>query len=95
MEIIGANIVESFFHRFSPHGVSGVVIISESHATIHTWPEHGYAAIDIFFCRRMEKLEDGINHLKMRFRSQQFHVQTVERNGRSNSKQANTSCSLT
>lgn len=38
------------FHRFLPHGISGVVIIAESHLTIHTWPEHGYAAVDFFTC---------------------------------------------
>jgi S-adenosylmethionine decarboxylase len=46
----GATIVQSAFHRFSPHGVSGVVVISESHLAIHTWPEHGYAAVDLFTC---------------------------------------------
>lgn len=45
-----ATVIESVFHRFSPHGVSGVVVIAESHLTIHTWPEYGYAAIDIFTC---------------------------------------------
>jgi len=38
------------FHKFSPQGVTGVVIVSESHLSIHTWPEYGYAAIDIFTC---------------------------------------------
>ena len=42
----GASIVNDVFHQFSPHGVSGVVVIKESHLSIHTWPEHGYAAVD-------------------------------------------------
>lgn len=46
----GGTIVQSVFHQFSPWGVSGVVVITESHVTIHTWPEHGYAAVDIFSC---------------------------------------------
>jgi S-adenosylmethionine decarboxylase len=46
----GATIVASTFHTFSPFGVSGVVVIAESHVAIHTWPEHGYAAVDIFTC---------------------------------------------
>ena len=46
----GATVVESVFHHFSPLGVSGVVLIAESHLTIHTWPEHGYAAVDVFTC---------------------------------------------
>lgn len=46
----GATVVEKKFHMFSPYGVSGVVIISESHLAIHTWPEYGYAAVDLFTC---------------------------------------------
>ena len=46
----GATVVEKRFHHFSPYGVSGVVIISESHLAIHTWPEFGYAAVDLFTC---------------------------------------------
>lgn len=46
----GATIISDTFHRFSPHGVSGVVVIAESHVAIHTWPEHGYAAVDVFTC---------------------------------------------
>jgi S-adenosylmethionine decarboxylase proenzyme len=45
-----ATIVDHSFHNFSPHGVSGVIVIAESHVTIHTWPEYGYAAVDIFTC---------------------------------------------
>lgn len=42
--------IGTFFHQFKPHGVSGVIIIEESHISIHTWPEHGFAAIDFFYC---------------------------------------------
>ncbi|MBU1650990.1 adenosylmethionine decarboxylase, partial [bacterium] len=49
-ELSGATIVEEVFHMFSPHGVSGVVVIAESHLAIHTWPEYGYAAVDLFTC---------------------------------------------
>ncbi|MTI71732.1 MAG: S-adenosylmethionine decarboxylase proenzyme [Firmicutes bacterium] len=45
-----ATVVESAFHFFNPWGVSGAVVISESHLTIHTWPEFGYAAVDLFTC---------------------------------------------
>ena len=45
-----ATIIESRFHQFNPFGISGVVVIAESHLTIHTWPEHRYAAVDIFTC---------------------------------------------
>jgi S-adenosylmethionine decarboxylase len=46
----GATVLGESFHQFSPQGVSGVVIIAESHLFIHTWPECGYAAVDIFTC---------------------------------------------
>jgi len=46
----GATIISSSFHHFSPQGVSGVVVIAESHLAIHTWPEYGYAAVDLFTC---------------------------------------------
>ena len=46
----GGTIVTEIFHNFSPHGVSGVIVIAESHVAIHTWPEHGFAAVDIFSC---------------------------------------------
>ena len=46
----GATIVESTIHEFNPYGLSGVIVIAESHIAIHTWPEHHYAAIDIFTC---------------------------------------------
>lgn len=46
----GATILGVEMHRFEPHGISGVVIIAESHLTIHTWPELGYAAVDVFTC---------------------------------------------
>ncbi|MBO8130235.1 MAG: S-adenosylmethionine decarboxylase proenzyme [Candidatus Marinimicrobia bacterium] len=45
-----ATIVKTVFHEFSPHGVSGVVVIAESHVAIHTWPEYNYAAVDVFTC---------------------------------------------
>lgn len=46
----GAVVLGDSFHRFSPQGVSGVVVIAESHLSVHTWPEYGYAAADIFTC---------------------------------------------
>jgi S-adenosylmethionine decarboxylase len=47
---VGATIVAEAFHRYAPHGVSGTLLIAESHLSLHTWPEHGYVAVDIFTC---------------------------------------------
>lgn len=50
-EVAGATILHTHLHVFSEGGgVSGVIVLSESHISIHTWPERGYAAIDIFMC---------------------------------------------
>jgi len=49
-KIAKATVIESRFHKFNPFGISGVVLIAESHLTIHSWPEYDYAAVDIFTC---------------------------------------------
>ncbi|MEX0770349.1 MAG: adenosylmethionine decarboxylase [Balneolaceae bacterium] len=46
----GATLISHNFHKFSPYGISGVIVIAESHVAIHTWPEYNYAAVDIFTC---------------------------------------------
>ena len=76
-----ATIVESNFHHFSPLGVSGVIIIKESHLTIHTWPEYGYAAVDIFTCGQID-MDNGISFLKEGFQSNSSELKKLSR-GRS------------
>ncbi|MBW2455247.1 MAG: adenosylmethionine decarboxylase [Deltaproteobacteria bacterium] len=49
-EVIGATVVGEVFHRYEPQGVSGTLLIAESHMSVHTWPEAGYVAVDIFTC---------------------------------------------
>lgn len=46
----GATVVQEFFHKFSPQGISGTLVLAESHLNIHTWPEYGFAAVDLFTC---------------------------------------------
>lgn len=46
----GATYLNHLFHAFAPHGMSGIVLIAESHVAFHTWPEHGYMAMDVFTC---------------------------------------------
>lgn len=50
VEAGGATLIEVFVYGFSPHGVSAMAVIAESHIALHTWPEYGYAAVDIFTC---------------------------------------------
>ena len=82
-----ATIVESVFHQFNPWGVSGAVIISESHLTIHTWPEHNYAAVDLFTCGDID-YEAGLNTLKNLLESKHYEVKKILR-GEFNSLQNN------
>jgi len=56
-EEAGATVLGKSFHQFAPQGVSGVVLIAESHLSLHTWPEHAYAAVDIFTCGTTVKIE--------------------------------------
>ncbi len=60
----GATILNSSFHSFEPQGVSGVVIIAESHFSVHAWPEHDYAAVDIFSCAEGIDFKKAVDSLK-------------------------------
>ena len=75
----GAEIREVIFHKFSPQGVSGVVVISESHLAIHTWPELGYAAVDVFTCGDRVDPWDAVNYLKELFGASDMDANEVER----------------
>lgn len=66
-QIAGATVINSSFHHFSPWGVSGVVVIQESHLAIHTWPEYGYAAVDLFTCGDSVDPWVSFEHLKKAF----------------------------
>jgi len=65
----GATIVQTVFHKFAPWGISGVVVISESHLAIHIWPEKRYAAIDIFTCGEKVRMDVASESLKRAFQS--------------------------
>lgn len=75
----GAEVREVAFHKFSPQGVSGVVVISESHLAIHTWPEVGYAAIDIFTCGDKVDPWDAYEHLVAKFQPESVSATEVRR----------------
>ncbi len=75
----GAEVREVAFHKFSPVGVSGVVIISESHLTIHTWPELGYAAVDVFTCGDKINPWDACNYMTELFKAKNMTATEVKR----------------
>jgi len=74
-----ATIVDVSFHEFNPFGISGMVVIAESHLSIHTWPEYGYAAVDIFTCGDIIKPEVAANYLIDRFESKNPSIVEMKR----------------
>ncbi len=75
----GATILHNHFHHFGKdQGVSGVVILAESHISIHTWPERGYAAIDIFMCGDCDPRE-SIGVLERKFTPTPMQVTNIQR----------------
>jgi S-adenosylmethionine decarboxylase len=68
-EHAGATVVTDNFHRFSPWGISGVVVIAESHIAVHTWPERRYAALDLFTCGSAMKSDAAVKFLIQSFQS--------------------------
>lgn len=75
----GATIISSTVHTFNPHGVSGVVVIAESHLAIHTWPEYQYAAVDVFTCGDLIDPMDAIDSLKETLRSKKTKSVILQR----------------
>lgn len=74
-----ATIIDISFHEFSPFGISGMVVIAESHLSIHTWPEYGYAAVDIFTCGDIIKPDRAASYLIRRFESKNPSVVEMKR----------------
>jgi S-adenosylmethionine decarboxylase proenzyme len=65
-----ATIVETVFHRFSPWGISGVVVIAESHIAVHIWPERRFVAIEVFTCGDTALMQRATGYLTAAFRSE-------------------------
>lgn len=74
-----ATIVADSFHEFKPWGVSGAVIIQESHYTIHTWPEHQYAAVDLFYCGGTILVHEAVELLRQKFKPGRMKFLVVRR----------------
>lgn len=79
VRLAGGTYVTDVFHHFSPHGISGVVVIAESHATIHTWPEHGYAAVDVFTCAASFNHDVFTEHVRDGLQSARVEKKTLTR----------------
>ncbi|NQW23961.1 MAG: adenosylmethionine decarboxylase [SAR202 cluster bacterium] len=76
---VGATIVGESFHHFSPQGVTGILAIAESHISIHTWPEFGYAAADIFSCGTSFQPREAANMLAEALECGDPDIQEIQR----------------
>ncbi len=79
VNISKATIIKPLFHQFNPHGVSGVVVIAESHFSVHTWPEYGYCALDIFTCGEQIDSDKALQFLKEKLKAKSMSVIELKR----------------
>ena len=77
--IANATVVQTCFHQFSPHGLSGVVVIAESHLAAHTWPEHHAVCIDLFSCSEKMNSQAAIDYLGQQFQAKDVRSQLIRR----------------
>ncbi|MFQ5861083.1 MAG: adenosylmethionine decarboxylase [Dehalococcoidia bacterium] len=75
----GATIVGDTFHQFQPRGVTGIVLLAESHLCIHTWPEYSFAAVDIFTCGDTVDPQKAAHYLIQRLQSAEPSVTELKR----------------
>ena len=75
----GATVLGESFHHFNPQGVSGVVVIAESHLSIHTWPEYEYAAVDIFTCGTSVEPEKAVEVLVEKLGAKNHSLMEIQR----------------
>ncbi|MSQ24072.1 MAG: adenosylmethionine decarboxylase [Chloroflexi bacterium] len=76
---IDVTLLDLKVYPFSPIGVTGVAIIAESHIMIHTWPEHGYAAVDVFTCSKERDLQGAIDTVREHFKPERIQAMNMVR----------------
>jgi S-adenosylmethionine decarboxylase len=79
VQALDVNLLDLKVYPFSPVGVTGMAIVSESHLVIHTWPEYGYAAVDVFTCGAPRDPQDAIGVLRHYFRPERIGVMEINR----------------
>jgi S-adenosylmethionine decarboxylase proenzyme len=82
VNLANGTIVTHVFHRFAPQGVSGVIVIAESHVAIHTWPEYRCAAIDIFSCSESLSAHQIYEHVRVKVSAQNIVLNEMKRGSR-------------
>lgn len=70
--------LKAVVHKFSPHGVTGVILLAESHIAIHSWPEYKYVAVDIFTCGRKTQPKAALEYIKKKFKAHEIKVQEIK-----------------
>lgn len=80
----GMEVKGSYFFRFTPTGVSGMIIIAMSHISVHTWPEHGYAALDVYVCGKSSDPERAVNEILSGIKARHAHISEIQRGVRDN-----------
>ncbi len=78
-EVAGAKVIQGLFHRFKPQGVSGSLVLAESHLAIHTWPEHGVVSLDLFTCGGDVDPKAALDLCLREFCARSCHTTTLER----------------
>lgn len=66
-------------HKFSPRGITGVILLAESHIALHSWPEMDYLAIDIFTCGNKAMPQKALNYLKEKFQPKKVEIKKIKR----------------
>lgn len=79
VQLSGATVIQPVFHQFSPHGITGVVVVAESHFALHTWPEYGYCAVDIFTCGDAVDGHVALDYLKENLGAATASVMEIKR----------------
>lgn len=78
IELAGATLIGKVSHKFTPHGLSMVFVLSESHLSIHTWPEKGYAAVDMYTCGKCLP-RVATDYIRRELEAASFHQTTLSR----------------
>ena len=89
----GLTEITSRFHQFEPYGVTGFILLAESHVSIHTWPEYGYAAVDIYTCSTEEKANCALSVLLDHLKPKKVEIKKFYRGNVEQSSFVESSCS--
>ena len=78
-KLAGAHLLNLITHKFDPQGVTGLALLAESHISVHTWPENGYAAIDVFTCGDQTVPDRACEIFRQEFHAQRFSLKSFQR----------------